>query len=751
MPTVPQRLAGRVPWWPTLLLVTCIFGLMLLNNRTYLFSTRLYELSDFAADSLLVREAKQGWLMHGHYSRWDFYHPGPVFLDVLALGETVFYDKLHWVPTPLNGQLISLCGALSLFFGLALSIFARRLGRERGGYLFFLPCALIFALWHYGAAQNGGAFRSVWPGQALLNAWPVYPPLLVLLCFLVASAAVASGSGRSLPVVVLAGGWLVHNYIAFPLFVVPITLLTYAGLAAACWRREQTAGHPKRFSPLTAAWREFPQAHALAGVLLALYLLPLVLDALHGADSNGARILRYLRFARNRPGHSKSLLASVCYFLTFGGYDLFQPGRPDFGRYSAASILAFVELHWRAYSLWVITLVVPPWLFSAARRPLAAAPPTGQPGRPGHFIPWFYLVTVSAVGLTIVWGMRQDGPMYYYPSYFDYSIYFCAALGLAAAVSAALCAWTRFSAYRWLRPGISALLWLGVAGTALRERDAFRADYGLSTPALHELIDTVDRAAATLPKGAICLLDDRPSSNWVFTVAVALELERLGHAFRVDDLREVMYGSRHAVGRAGIPVSVPLARWVVTVASEDPVDANHLPLVPGLNLEIKPHPALDPGGTRIRFTADGNYQDFAYYGWWTSDGASAWSDTRSGLLSFRPLPLPADASAGVDVLLSAWSFQAPGETKLQRVTVEFAGVTLGTVVLPAYSPEVRPVGVRIPAALWQDAVAKGDGRLQLVFPDAKSPASVGLGSDARLLGGAFSSIEFRPASAEAAR
>ena len=340
--------------------------------------------------------------------------------------------------------------------------------------------------------------------------------------------------------------------------------------------------------------------------------------------------------------------------------------------------------------------------------------------------------------------------MYYYPSYFNYSIYFCAALGLAAALSAALYAWTRFSAHRWLRPGISALLWLGVAGAALQERDAFRAGNALCTPVLYGIIDSVDRAAATLPKDAICILDDRPSSNWVFTIAVALELERLGHDFRVSDLGEVMYGARHAIGRAKIPASVPLVRWVVTAASEDPIDSNHLPLVPGLNLEIKPPPAVDPAGTSISFTAHGNYQDFAYYGWWVSDGPSAWSDARSGLLCFRPLPLPAEA-AGVEVLLSAWCFQGPGETRLQRVMIEFDGVALGTVELPANSPKIRPVGVRIPSSLWQAAVAKGDGRLQLAFPDAKSPASVGLGTDTRLLGGAFSSVEFRPAPADATR
>ena len=214
-------------WRVALLLAVILFSLLLLDNRQYLLATKLHENADQASNSIFVREAEQGFLLHGHYSRWRFYHPGPALLDTMAAGEALVYQKLHLVPTPFNGQLIMLCLAMTFFLSLALSIFARQLGSGRGGYLFFLPLALFFAIWHY-SATNGA--------QVFMSGWPAYTLIPVFLCFVVAVAATASGGGWALPVLVLAGGWLVHNHVAQPIFVVPLTLLAYAGLLIACRR-----------------------------------------------------------------------------------------------------------------------------------------------------------------------------------------------------------------------------------------------------------------------------------------------------------------------------------------------------------------------------------------------------------------------------------------------------------------------------------------------------------------------------------
>src|ERR1700691_5757175 len=88
------------------LVLTAIFVLLVLAVNFQLFTRPIVEAGDYAANSLLVQQAKHFRLLTGHYSRWHFMHPGPAFLYLFALGEFLFYDVLHVVPAPYNGQLL---------------------------------------------------------------------------------------------------------------------------------------------------------------------------------------------------------------------------------------------------------------------------------------------------------------------------------------------------------------------------------------------------------------------------------------------------------------------------------------------------------------------------------------------------------------------------------------------------------------------------------------------------------------------
>ena len=83
-----------------------IFALFMINNIS-LFKIPLYQEGDIAANALLILRAKKLELLHGNYSRFGFYHPGPFFYYVYALGEIILFDYLHLVPEPLNAHIIS--------------------------------------------------------------------------------------------------------------------------------------------------------------------------------------------------------------------------------------------------------------------------------------------------------------------------------------------------------------------------------------------------------------------------------------------------------------------------------------------------------------------------------------------------------------------------------------------------------------------------------------------------------------------
>lgn len=729
-PLSPDAGSPRRTFWRTTLLLTgAIFGLLLLDNATYLFATRLYENTDHASDSLMVREAKSTFLLHGHYSQWHFYHPGPALLDTLAAGEALFYDGLHLVPTPYNGQLLALGLVLALFFSLALAIFARQFDGDAAARRFLLPLALLFAAWHYGAVG----------GQVFLDAWPAYPLIVTFLCFVVAAAAVASGDGRILPVLVLTGGWLVHNHVAQPLFVVPLTLLAYAGLLAAC-RRQAGASGKGVAGTLTGGWRAFPRAHAAAAGLLALFILPLLLDALHGRASNLQRILEYAQ-AHRAP--SKKLVRSLSYFLTFGGHDPTQLGTEVFGRYGAGSLWEFVERHGFAYAFWGVALVGAPGLFLWAKRRRETEEAAGVGSRQRRFLRWFYAVLASAWGLTLAWGMRQDGAMYYYNAYFNYSIYYGLALGLAAALAVALAAWTDSPARRGRRPLVVALLWGGVAVMAVAQAPRFRVS-AFGTPVDEVMARTVDSAAAALPKDAVCFVDCQPWEQWPCAIAVVLELERLGYRARVNDNSEIIFGHLNTIQRETIRTATPLARWRIVPQDPSGPRPDQPPLLPGSALDILSLPNLNPADKdHVVFSKTGNFDDFAVFGWAPTDLDWTWSDERTALLAFYPLNL-SDGAEGVDLVIAAWSFQPTSQSAPQRVVIQFNDETLGTFPLPP-TPDQPALRVRISAAQWQEARTHAEARVQFHFPDARSPHDYGLSDDHRPLGGGFRSIEFQEA------
>jgi len=73
----------------------------LLELHAYYFKAPLYTVGDFAANELLVIDAKHFTLLHGHYSRLGFFHPGPYYLYALALGETLSVDLVPLLGSPL--------------------------------------------------------------------------------------------------------------------------------------------------------------------------------------------------------------------------------------------------------------------------------------------------------------------------------------------------------------------------------------------------------------------------------------------------------------------------------------------------------------------------------------------------------------------------------------------------------------------------------------------------------------------------
>jgi hypothetical protein len=234
------------------------FGTVQVAHNAHLFRTPVHEHSDYAANSLLVLQAKRGELLHGHYSRMGFYHPGPAALYWFAGFELLLHDASGAVPAPHNAHMI---GHLMLNAAL-LAVGAVVLWRNFGSVPALAASIAIFA--HLSLS---GALASHWFAHLFIMAY---------LPFQLAAASVAAGRVSHLGWLALTASFCVHVHASLVAFVVPISL--YA-LVRLCWR-----------APLTVRAK---RAWAVFFAVAAVFVLPIVL---HTALHYPGEIKRYFDF-----------------------------------------------------------------------------------------------------------------------------------------------------------------------------------------------------------------------------------------------------------------------------------------------------------------------------------------------------------------------------------------------------------------------------------------------------------------------
>lgn len=710
-------------------LAALIFAAFLLSNATYVFNTELYEDSDFAANSLQVRNAKQFRELHGNSSRWAFHHPGPAFFYVYGAGEAVFHDLLHAVPTPFNGQKIALYALTAFLLAASITIAASPLSRN--GRRFFVPLALLAAVAHFAAV--GRVFQLIPGDNGLLSSWPPCVLLAPFLCLIVTAASLGSGRGQHLPLLVFSGCLLVHGHVGQPLFVVPIAMLAYAGLTAHA--QQTSTDHRARWP-----WRAFPRQHVVALAILVLFALPLIIDIAVVRPSNFSLIVEHLHAHR---GERKPLRQSLLYFLHFAAYSPFpnaaEPGA--FGAYDKAAMVSFFEAHWRVYTIWAAVFIAAPVLLLLDRRQrhLSAV---ARCGDGAEFVRWLCLTTISAIGLTLVWGRLQDGPMFYFNAFFNFAIYYAFGLLCLAAIVQWCDSWfarrdgtpAGWHANR-AAPG---LLALAVAFAFAFNADAFRASAG-GLRGNKPLATAVRSAIAADPQPSTEKLLSFEHDAWPLAYGLALQLDRRRQPWRFPEAWRTRFGVEQTLSAAPSDESLLPAWRVISTAAAAAVQRKEdwllLPLPYGGVLATAP-PLLDPDDGRIVFGDGANFPAYQRYGWSSAEGAFAWSEGRTAQLDFRPLRAEMD----VDLAVEITPFIVPPTLSAQRVELSFNGVAIADWRLNA--PERVSLKAHVPATLWNSAA---EARVQFTFPDARSSLSLGMNSDMRLLGARFHKLEFHRA------
>jgi hypothetical protein len=269
---------------------------VLLVRNAFLFSTPEYEDADMGANSILIEQARRFTLLVGNYSREHFNHPGPAFLYVQAWGESLFYDALHIVPTPWNGQLIALYGLSALF---AASVVAVGYGWTRS----VRGAAAALAVVALYGALHPAMFSSDWMPYVYMPAY---------FAFTVAIASVAAGRTQDCWLAALTGWFLIHGHACFLIFVPVLAVGAVAALLWSRWREQSkatTAGieRPVFSPPARRVW--IPVA-----AISAVFALPIVIELVLHWPGNFGKYFAYSSSSKSGGHTPTQLLRYVLWF-----------------------------------------------------------------------------------------------------------------------------------------------------------------------------------------------------------------------------------------------------------------------------------------------------------------------------------------------------------------------------------------------------------------------------------------------------
>jgi hypothetical protein len=239
-----------------------------------------YEAGDFAANSLLIRDAKHLQLLYGNYSRVGFNHPGPAILYVLAAGELLFHDVLHVVPSAFSGQLLAVCLYNAGWIALAFALLRRFLGAAAPALLALAVALCVTTFSDYQI------FTGIW-----------FPHLYFFPYFvvLIALARLVYGHTDMLRALAVASGFLINGHVSF----VPMLGIMLIVVLAANWRLTRTEPALRMLSG--GFLRSHRRAIVTACAILFVFLLPVIVVSIK--DDPGS-ISQYLRFGRGNKGNT---------------------------------------------------------------------------------------------------------------------------------------------------------------------------------------------------------------------------------------------------------------------------------------------------------------------------------------------------------------------------------------------------------------------------------------------------------------
>jgi hypothetical protein len=221
--------------------------------------------ADQAWIELQIRDIGRRSVLLGPYSRFGWFHPGPILYYLL------------WLPYRITGSTsLSICFAALTLNAVALVGIAF-VAKRRGGLALMLLALFLSGL--LMSSLGAQFFRDVWnPSITIL------PFVLVVLL----AWSISCGEAWAVPVGAGVGTFLVQTHVSYGVTTATVLAAGLVGAAITLWRRRADEQHRDRI-------RWWLRMAGVTGIVLAVLWLPVVIQQLTSDDGNLAALVRFFR------------------------------------------------------------------------------------------------------------------------------------------------------------------------------------------------------------------------------------------------------------------------------------------------------------------------------------------------------------------------------------------------------------------------------------------------------------------------
>jgi len=655
---------NRFSWKLFLVLTALIAGYAIFQGRDFIFGPAVMEAGDFAANALLITDARSFSDIYGNYSRWGFNHPGPFFFYWYALGEFLFFDLFNIVASPHQAHVLAGIFLQSALLSTATSLLSAGTGRKLTAAIFLSIAALILL-------NANNAISSIWMPHVLLG------PYLVLI---ISCSLMAMGNTRLLPVATLMVCILCHGHVAQPLMSIPLLFV------AILFHLRSQRSHGFLWSEI---WRKSIFILIISFTIITIFLVPIIVDLTRCPNCNFERVLRYMaQDSEARPNWPQAINSIASFFV----FDHNPERISDMSQIPWFTRRVIVMLAWLSLSI-IVTFQVARLQKSAASKLLRTC----------------LCFALFALLISCVWAKRITGPLYEFNSYFVYGIVLAISVIPVIALSLLM---GRLGEDR-------RIVWIGWALAILV------TTFSPSLPVFSAESVAIDNTPLSEPKhmGRLILLNQSMSEDWHAMTALGAWLHRAGGKFMVPQEWAYVFGWSRAfdVVKArdasnDLEIWEPgnsRAIWATRHFNPEAFcRISNMSSEPDLHFEPQPLAAARSACTLTVFGLGAiNTEPYT------------WTSTPSIFVQLRGH----HALSAVILRLQAIPYLGNGRLERQRVIVRVNGSEVATLnyKMPGIQQAI------IPANIWNTRDVE---TIELSFPDAISPASLGGSSDTRALG-----------------